>query len=317
MTAGREVATLDPEEYEGFARRTGDLRAWPTLASYERWRKGLEGLRIFWSSPAEPLGFLGVRSRNGLVAAARLSVVPFYDRRSWGSRDECRGEVQDLVLHPGASRALEVLLAAASARFRERGIAALGVSAWVPSHWALLEAVGLNPYARSVLLAWDPSRPLAKEPHPEVRIETWNPGQGLWVLRRVQRSSWGFFLAPDPLRHEVLVAWLGQVPVGSAYLNRSTGNLDFGVHVVRRFWRQRIGTALVEVARRRCLEWGLPRMSVVRLLRALYKLNPHDRRALCFYSATGARLWREVRGFRHKRRSRSQGLPPLKGVRCR
>jgi len=99
------------------------------------------------------------------------------------------------------------------------------------------------------------------------------------LLRRIQQSSWGFFISPDFDRQEVLVAWLGDEPVDSTYLNRATGNLDFGVHVVRERWRQWVGTALLEAGRQRCLAWGLSRMTVVRVLRALTRINSGDRQA--------------------------------------
>ncbi len=139
---------------------------------------------------------------------------------------------------------------------------------------------------------------------------------GTKILRRIQRSSWGFFIPPESSVQEVLVAWLEGEPVGSVYVNRTTGNLDFGVHVVKEHWRRRIGTALVEAARRLCLAQGKFRMSVARVLRALGSFNSHDRRALCFYRATGAQLKWEVRSFRYKKRATSLSLPPLSSLDC-
>jgi GNAT superfamily N-acetyltransferase len=76
-------------------------------------------------------------------------------------------------------------------------------------------------------------------------------------------------------------------------------------------WQQRVGTALLEAARQQCLAWGLPRMTVVRVLRALTRINPTDRQAWCFYRACGGELLREVRGFRRKKRPRPLVVPEL------
>jgi len=77
------------------------------------------------------------------------------------------------------------------------------------------------------------------------------------ILRRIQQSSWGFFIPPDLDREDVLVAFLREQPVGSAYLNRLTHHLDFGVHVTREFQRRRVGTVLLREALRLCRMRGL------------------------------------------------------------
>jgi len=281
-----------------------------TLAAYEAWRQGISILRTFWASREERLALLGVKENGRLAAVARILRVPFYERKSWGSQGDSRGEVQDIVLLRPKEELLAGLLEAAEELFRAQGMTAFGLSAWVPEQWPLLERVGLSPYKRSVLFGWDVSRPLPKEGNPRVEVRPAGPEQRP-LLRRIQQSSWGFFIPPDFARQEVLIAWLDEEPVGSLYLNRDTGNLDFGVHVVRERWRQRVGAALLEAARERCLAWGLPRMTVVRVLRALTRINPDDWRALGFYRACGGELLREVRGFRRKKRPRPLALPDL------
>jgi len=108
----------------------------------------------------------------------------------------------------------------------------------------------------------------------------------------------------------VLIALLDGKPVGCAYVNKATGNIDFGVHVAREHQRKRIGTALLEKARRIVESLGLRWMTVVRVL-ALTKLRESDMVALCFYTACGGRLLREYRGFRRKLRRRKLTIPPL------
>ncbi len=91
-------------------------------------------------------------------------------------------------------------------------------------------------------------------------------------------------------RDEVLIAFLESEPVGSVYLNPEIKNLDWGVHVRRRFWRRGAGTALVF----RAFEELGPGMEVIGVLG---RGKAADKRALAFYRATGAKLakrWRKL-----------------------
>ena len=130
-------------------------------------------------------------------------------------------------------------------------------------------------------------------------------------LRRIQLESWGFFIRPSFKHHIILIAYLGDEAVGSAYLNKYTGNRDFGVHVRREFQRRRIGAAILHSARSLFRRLGFSRMSVVRVLRALSKVNESDRIALSFYINCGGRCLREYRGFRRKIRPRKLKIPKL------
>ncbi len=109
----------------------------------------------------------------------------------------------------------------------------------------------------------------------EVRVEL---ADDLRLVEMVQRRSWGFFVPPPPGR--VVLLALDDGPVGSVYVNPENGNLDYGVHVIRERWRQRIGTRLLVEAAHYLRERGLPRMSVVRVLG-----RGSDKRALSFYRA--------------------------------
>ena len=100
-------------------------------------------------------------------------------------------------------------------------------------------------------------------------------------------------------------------------MNKYTGNIDFGVHVRRRFQRRRIGTAILRSARSLFRRLGFRRMSVVRVLRALSKVNESDRIALSFYINCGGRVLREYRGFRRKIRPRKLEIPELSEYVCR
>jgi len=308
---GMNIVEVTEPAFEAFLQAQGDP-LFTTLTAYEAWHREMGILWTFWASGGGRLALLGVEEDGRVVAVARVLCVPFYERKQWSGEGENRGEVQDIALARSDERLLAALIEAAEDVFRAHGLTAFGVSAWVPQQWLLVERCGLSPYKRSVLLGWDLTRPLPKTGNPDVIVRPATPDQRP-LLRRIQQSSWGFFIPPDFDRQEVLIAWLGERPVGSTYLNRVTGNLDFGVHVVRERWRQRVGTALLEAARRRCLAWGLRRMTVVRVLRALTRINRADRQAWCFYRACGGELLREVRGFRHKQRSRPLELAALPG----
>ncbi len=148
--------------------------------------------------------------------------------------------------------------------------------------------------ARSLLYLWFPDAPLL-EPHPGVQVrhlDTWTD-EDLARFRAIHRASWGFFVPPVRGRHRVLLALLDREPVGLAYWNPANGNLDYGVHVVKTHWRQRIGTRLLHEARTLARRAALPAFTVVRVFRSL-RQGPGtpplwgtaaDRRAVAFYRA--------------------------------
>ncbi len=176
--------------------------------------------------------------------------------------------------------------------------------------WSALRELGLGVYARSVIMYWDTRREVPLEGNPRVVIRRASR-KDLPALREIQRNSWGFFIPPDFSRQEVLVALYEGKPAGSVYVNKFTGNLDFGVHVKKEYQRLRIGTALVKAALEVCRSLGFKQMFVVRVFRALTKVNPADKVALSFYRACGARVLREYRGFREKRRAKELDVPDL------
>jgi len=307
-------AGVGPREWWTLYAERGRGLGWTSWGEYARWREGMTTLQIFWAEEERRVLLLGARDEGRLVGVARLAEVPvrFHQRSAWRGVAE-RLELQDLAAEdPGA---LREILRWAERRASIAGLP-LGVSSWDPVQWEVLESEGLSPYARSVLLGWDPGRPIPLEPNPRVEVRLGNR-RDRPVLRKIQLESWGFFIPPSFDRQDVLVATLDGEPVGSAYLNRASGNVDFGVHVRRGWWRRRIGTALLEACRRRCLELGLPRMTVVRVI-PLTKVRESDARALGFYLACGAVPLREVRGFRRKARRRalrvvslSEAIPQL------
>ena len=74
----------------------------------------------------------------------------------------------------------------------------------------------------------------------------------------------------------------------------------------------RVGAAILRSARKVFLDLGFRRMFVVRVLRALTKVNESDRIALSFYMGCGGKLLREYkyRGFRRKAKPRKLDISP-------
>jgi len=303
-----EVRSISEAEFEGFVRGFEDplLR---DLAQYERWKSGLRLLRVFWAE-GERLTLLGLKGGEKIQGVLRVLKVPFLERKRWGGEGKERGEVQDVFPQPLEVEGLKALLAGAEEILAREGPLHFGISEWKEPYWEALERLGFSPYARSVLIAWDTKGEIPKEGNPAVEIRLASLEMKA-TLRRIQRSSWGFFIPPDFERQDVLVAFLDGQPVGSAYLNRLTHHIDFGVHVRREFQRRRVGTAILREALRLCRERGARRMFVTRVLRAIAKINESDRVALRFYLDCGGQILREYRGFRRKRRPRPLAIPPL------
>jgi len=139
--------------------------------------------------------------------------------------------------------------------------------------------------ARGILYFWDVNSRILK-PNTDVRIEileSWNNGC-IKVFEGIHRKSWGFFIPPRPDDHVVLLGYLNDKPVALAYLNVNNFNIDYGIHVVRQYWRRRIGTRLLSEALRMAREKGSKYLSVVRVFRSL-KGTAGDRRAVGFYRA--------------------------------
>ncbi len=103
------------------------------------------------------------------------------------------------------------------------------------------------------------------------------------LLRSIQRESWGFYVEP-PRGDYVLIGYYGDEPVASAYYNPVSSNVDYGIHVVRRLWRNRIGTSMLRECSSLASIEGWKWFSVVRVLRGV-KPKSMDLRAISFYRA--------------------------------
>jgi len=130
------------------------------------------------------------------------------------------------------------------------------------------------------------------EPNREVSVEVYGPmnvsDHIVSAVEAVQMSSWGFY-KPPPRGDYMLVARLaGGEPVGSAYYNPASSNIDYGIHVSKQYWRRRIGTRLLVEVARLAKSLGHRWVSVVRVIRGA-KPTLSDRRAIAFYRANNPR----------------------------
>ena len=135
--------------------------------------------------------------------------------------------------------------------------------------------------AQSMFFIWCLKEASFLKPSQDVEVRVLDYGEAVDIVRRVTRESWGFSISPRRELHLVLSAWLGGKPVGVAMLNKYNFNIDFGVHVVRGYWKRRIGTRLLYEAAVLAEGLGAEYLTVVRVLRG----SSADRRALGFYKA--------------------------------
>jgi len=275
-----------------------------SFSDYESWKLEMGILKTFWCGEEELLGYLVARESGEILGFARALKVPvyFFEKRRWPGL-AARGEIQDIVVSENKSfKVCWALLSSASQLFAEAGLEAYGVSVWRGKDIVMLAKLGLKPYARSVLMSWNTSHRVGKV-NENVSVEVASPSD-IKVLRSIQKRSWGFFIRPNFEKELVLLAFLGKEPVGLAYLNKRTGNLDFGVHVVPEHRRKYVGSTIVTEALKLCRKLGFERMYVVRALR-LTKFSTADKVALQFYTSTRARVVRFYYGFREARKGRT------------
>ena len=148
--------------------------------------------------------------------------------------------------------------------------------------------------AESILAYWEiPAIGLLK-PNWDVEIRILDSDEAGGYSEYIQRRSWGFYIPPCGF-HLVFVAFLNNKPVGSAYLNPVSHNIDFGVHVVRKFWRRRIGTRILWEIIKYAEENRWKYITVVRVYRKP-RGTSGDKRATSFYiSNRPSYIWRIYR----------------------
>ena len=224
------------------------------IGGFVEWYRGLGSLKVFWAKPVEEISVIGsdppvLRVRWKVRRRSRDAVIGFPDSLS---------QVLDLCRFSSP-----VKIAVTSKDVR----------------------LPIERYdARSVVYLYGGGRMLRPNPEIEIRIYGGWDARLLDILQYIQKNSWGFFKEPVLGLHLVVLGILGGEAVASAYLNRQSFNVDYGVHVVRRYWRRRVGTRMLWETFNLARRLGSKYMSVVRVLRSR-RGTAADRRAMLFYEA--------------------------------
>jgi GNAT superfamily N-acetyltransferase len=278
-----------------------------SLDQYEKWKQELSILRDGWIRKSERLALLGAKTNGKLIGIMRILRVPFYERKSWGfgenENEKERGEIQDI--YPKGFECLQLMIDEAEKIMYKNALSTFAISDW--RNWDLLKDLGFGIYSRSVLLHWDTTAQISGGNN-AVEI---NFGTKKDVLEEIQKSSWGFFVSPVFKKQDIVLAFLKGEPVGCAYLNRFSGNIDYGVHVKKEHQRRGIGTSILKSALNYYRKRNFKRMFVIRNFRSITRVNESDRGALKFYIDCGGEVLREYRGFRMKRQSRKIRAPDI------
>jgi len=259
------------------------------LKRFNRFNDGFKVLRIFWANDILNSYFYKIYLNQRLIGVFRLVLM----RKQF--KHELKLDVQDFHLLHGYEHVipdiLDFIIDVANRENLE-----VTFSIWNSQLMNVLLNNGLKPYKRSVLIMWNINSQIPKEGNKEIKTIVNDPNCKS-LARRIMRESWGFYIPPNLKYHDVIIGLLNGEPVASTYINKLTGNLDFGVHVIRRFWRRRIGTKILEEARKILLSKGFREMYVVRVIN-LYKTSEPDIRALSFYVNCGGKILRDIIGLK-------------------
>ena len=227
-----------------------------TLTDFEEWYRKLGKLKIFWAKPVNKFRLI----------EDRLFVI------EWNIRRKRKKAFLLITNGENLSNAIKVL------SDKE------GVKLLIASENTYIDLSLVN--AKSILYFWDLKKVKTLTPNPNVRftvLENWNT-YNLKVFEKIQKMSWGFFIPPREDDHLVILGLLESKTIGLAYLNIHNFNIDYGIHVVKSYWRRRIGTSILvkvlEIAR----EMNSTLVSVVRIFRHLNGTSS-DRRAIAFLSS--------------------------------
>jgi len=222
--------------------------------NFAKWYAELSKLKIFWAKPVKSISLL-----SG-------------ERKIVGVKWVIRGKIRDAVLLiTETQNDIDLKEYSGSTKI-------LIVPETSPVDLSLVDA-------RSALYFWDVDSRIL-EPNEDVEIKAyseWDKGE-LEKFKGIHKQSWGFFMPPRRQDHLILLAFLDSFPVGMAYLNVNNFNIDYGIHVIRPYWRRRIGTALLAEILRLAKSMGALRISVVRVFRSV-KGTSSDMGAVEFYRA--------------------------------
>jgi len=228
--------------------------------TFKKWYKELGKLKIFWAKPLAELKLVSEDDKNCVMEI------------SWLVRRKVQRAAMLLTINP--SEVFE--------KFRSKYKNSVKLVV-IPEDFSSILFRLID--ARSILYFWNVNSKLLEGNNEvkTVKLFEWNEDD-LNIFKRIHKSSWGFFIPPRENDHIVILAYLNSIPVGMAYLNKNNFNIDYGIHVVKYFWRNRIGTRILIEALELAKKLNASYMSVVRVLRST-RIFSADRRALEFYKA--------------------------------
>jgi GNAT superfamily N-acetyltransferase len=231
------------------------------IEEFINWYSELGKLKIFWAKPIESIELLNKESNLYLVSI------------KWIAKSKIKNailaitETQDV-----ASKIIELL------RKYCDSVKLLMVPEDTSMNLGLFNA-------KSLLYLWKVNAKTL-EPNRNVSIKTfseWDEND-IETFKNIHKKSWGFFIPPRNRDHIVIVAYLNNLAVGMGYLNIHNFNIDYGIHVIKSYWRKRIGTALLVKILELTRSMGTSYVSVVRVFRSV-KGTSSDIRAVKFYRA--------------------------------
>jgi len=223
--------------------------------NFAKWYAELGKLKIFWAKPVESISLLS-RKKN-TVGVKWIIRDKIRDAVLLIAEEQC--DIESLKDYGGSTKILIVPETS-------------------PVDLSLVDA-------GSALYFWNVDAKIL-EPNRDVEIKVyseWDESE-LEKFKGIHKHSWGFFIPPRQHDHLILLALLDSSPVGMAYLNVNNFNIDYGIHVIKPYWRRRIGTALLAEILRLVRSMGASSISVVRVFRSI-KGTSSDMRAVKFYRA--------------------------------
>ncbi len=238
-----------------------------SLEAFTNWLQGLGGLRIFWAKPVEKIEV--------------VSDKPLIVKVLWRVRRRPR---QSLIVVTNYASELGKTIKEAFGPIN-------AFDNTQTSYILITESeIPAELYdRRSVVYIYSTKDSGLLEPNWSVDVEIHEyeyhnlTSDLLEELRSIQEESWGFYI--PPLENDVVfIARLNNEAIASAYYNPLSSNIDYGIHIVRRLWRRRVGTRVLHEVLSYAKQLGRSWVSVVRVLRGR-KPSASDRRAISFYEA--------------------------------
>ncbi len=237
---------------------------------FEEWYRELGKLRIFWAKPVE------------VMELAEETKEYWVSRIRWNVRSRSKNACM-LVFRGKPEAGMMREIHACS-----EGYGLIVLDEYYRDY--LVEQLR-TASAESILYVWGSSERVKEIKNVSVDVRClvgWSEDEEQ-VFRNIHKESWGFYIPPREGEHMVVLALFNNTPAGMAYLNTRNANIDYGVHVKRRYWRKGIGSIILRKCIASAEEMGFKHATVVRVFRKIGG-RTDDRRAVEFYKANNPKL---------------------------